>query len=285
MIATPPRRFYLPADAVADCASARAGRPKPVGASSAEVRTLQGSHRPSIRRLLGWTLVVCLCVAALVAIVALLSGSFDDTDWRLIGTSLSFAVYSALAASGTALRVKGHRAALPLGVATAATAAIGFLLVLLALWLEDPGEGLVRTWGVVTIAALVCSHAAVVLRGTRGTDTRAITALVVGSILLAGLDGTVGALATAGTVDVDEDDPGARWMAVTVVLLLLTTGLPPLLRRMGRTTEPLPQARDGGDSLAQAVIVAADRIERLDDPAAVRAECRRLRELARARGG
>jgi hypothetical protein len=247
---------------------------------------MQESQHPSIRRLLGWTLVVCLCFAAVVAIVALLSRSFDETDWRLIGTSLSFAVYSALAASGAALRVRQHPAARPLGVATAASAALGFVLVLLLLWLDDPGDGLVRTWGVVTIAALVCSHAAIVLRGTRSTDSRAIWALVVASIGLAALDGTVGALATAGAVEVDEDDPGARWMAVTVVLLLLTTGLPPILRRLGHTTEALPQAWGGkGDSLADAVIAAADRIERLDDPAAVRAECRRLRELARARDG
>ena len=246
---------------------------------------MQESHRPSIRRLLGWTLVACLCFAGVVAIVALLSGSFDDTDWRLIGTSLSFAVYSALAASGTALRVKEHSAAPPLGVATIAAAGIGFVLVLALLWLDDPREGLIRTWGVVTIAALVCSHAAIVLRGARSTDARAISAIVAVSIGLAAIDGTVGALATAGAVEVDEDDPGARWMAVTVVLLLLTTGLPPILRRLGRTTEPLPQAWGGGrESLADAVIAAADRIERLDDRAAVRAECRRRRELARARG-
>jgi hypothetical protein len=247
---------------------------------------MQEDHGPSIRRPLGWTLVVCLCCAAVVAILALLSGSFDDTDWRLIGTSLSFAVYSALAASGAALRINEHPAALPLGVATAATAAIGFVLVLAVLWLEDPGDDLLRTWGVVTIAALVCSHAAIVLRGSRATDTRAISLLVVASIGLAALDGTVGSLTTAGAVDVDEDDPGARWMAVTVVLLLLTTGLPPILRRLSRTTGTLPQAWGGtGESLAEAVIAAADRIERLDDPAAVRAECRRLRELARAHGG
>ena len=243
------------------------------------------SHRPTIRRLLGWTLVACLCFAAVVAIVALLSGSFDDTDWRLIGTSLSFAVYSALAASGAALRVKEHPAALPLGVATAAAAAIGFVLVLAVLWLDDPGEGVVRTWGVVTIAALACSHAAIVLRGTRSTDTRVVSWIVVGSIGLAAIDATVGGLAAAGAVEVDEDDPGARWMAVTVVLLLLTTGLPPILRRLGGTTELRPQAWGGGESLADAVIAAADRIERLDDPAAVRAECRRLRELARAQRG
>ena len=247
---------------------------------------IQESPRTPIRRLLGWTLVVCLCIAAGVALVALLSGSFGDTDWRLIGTSLSFAVYSSLAASGAALRTKAHPAAPLLVVATAATAATGFVLVLALLWLDDPFDGAERTWGVVTIAAFVCSHAAIVLRDTRATDASAISGLVVCSIALATIDGTVGALATVGALEVHEDDPGARWMAVTVVLLLLTTGLPPILRRLGRTTEPVPQAWDGrGESLAHEVLAAADRIEYSDDPAAVRAECRRLRKLARAHGG
>src|SRR5919204_640993 len=113
----------------------------------------------------------------------------------------------------------GAGAAPPLGVATIAAAGIGFVLVLALLWLDDPREGLIRTWGVVTIAALGCSHAAIVLRGARSTDARAISAIVAVSIGLAAIDGTDGALATAGAVEVDEDDPGARWMAVTVVLL------------------------------------------------------------------
>jgi hypothetical protein len=56
-----------------------------------------------------------------VAIVAILSDSFDDTDWRLIGTSLSFAAYSSLAAGGAALRAKEHPAARPLGALTRST--------------------------------------------------------------------------------------------------------------------------------------------------------------------
>jgi hypothetical protein len=39
-----------------------------------------GAGRWPIRRALGWMLVAALCVAALVAIVALVSDSFDDTD-------------------------------------------------------------------------------------------------------------------------------------------------------------------------------------------------------------
>lgn len=247
--------------------------------------------RPPIRRALGWVLVGSLCAAALVAIVALVSDSFDDTDWRLIGTSLSFAVYSALAASGAAVRAKEHPLAWPLSWLTGAAAAVGWALLMVLLWggLDD-SETLWRIWGVATIAALACSHASVVLNGTRESDTAAISALVVTSIALGAFDATAGALATAGAADVDEDDPAARLMAITVVLLLLATALPVLLRRLRPAVEPTstpawPRPRRGAARLAAEVVAATERIERLDDPEAVRAECRRLRDLARNHGG
>lgn len=247
--------------------------------------------RPLIRRALGWVLVGSLCAAALVSIVALVSDSFDDTDWRLIGTSLSFAVYSALAASGAAVRVKERPVAGPLGALTVAAAAIAWALLLVLLWggLDD-SEALARTWGVATIAALACSHASVVLRGTRASDTPAISALIVGSIALGALDATAGALAAAGALEVDEDDPVVRLMAVAVVLLLLTTALPVVLRRLSYTGEATasawPASRGSAlERLAAEVVAATERIECLDDRDAVRAECRRLRELARGHGG
>jgi len=245
--------------------------------------------RPPIRRALGWVLVGSLCAAALVAIVALLSDSFDETDWRLIGTSLSFAVYSALAASGAAVRLKERWWAEPLAVVTVAAAAIAWMLLLALLWgVADDSETLARTWGVATIAALACSHAAVVLRGGRASDTAAISALVACSIALGVLDATAGSLAVVGAVEVDEDDPEIRLMAVAVVLLLLTTALPPVLRRLGGpapATPAWPASRAGAlERLAAEVVEATERIEGLSDPDAVRAECRRLRELARSHG-
>ena len=242
-----------------------------------------------IRRVLGWVFVGSLCAAALVAIVALLSDSFDDTDWRLIGTSLSFAVYSALAASGAAVRVKEHPVAGPLGALTVAAAAVAWALLLALLWAEDDSEGLARAWGVATIAALACSHASVMLRGTRASDMPLISALAATSITLGALDATAGALAVSGAVEVDEGDPVVRLMAVAVVLLLLTTALPFVLRRLSAPVEATPAwpASRGGslERLAAEVVAATERIERLDDPDAVRAECRRLRDLARTHGG
>jgi hypothetical protein len=244
------------------------------------------SGHPPIGRLLGWALVGSLCVAAATAIVALAGGSFDDTDWKVIGTSLSFAAYSALASSGASVRVKEHPAAPALGVATIAAASLGWALLLAEIWIDFDDETIVRACAVVTIAALAGSHASLVLRGTRAGDTAVISALVVASIALGVLDGTAGAVAIAANLDVT--DAGERLMAVALVLLLLTTALPPVLRRMqpARPAPDWPEPRDGSlERLAGAVVASTERIERLDDPAAVRAECRRLRELARSLGG
>lgn len=50
--------------------------------------------RRSVRRVLSWALVGALCVAALTAVAAILSGGFDETDGRVIATSLGFAVFT-----------------------------------------------------------------------------------------------------------------------------------------------------------------------------------------------
>jgi hypothetical protein len=243
---------------------------------------------PPIRRTLARALVASLCFAAFVAVIALASGSFGDTDWRLISTSLSFAVYSALAASGAAVRLKEHAAAGALGSATVGAAAIGWTMLLVLIWAHVDSEALARFCGVATIAALAGSHASIVLRGARAADTPAISALATASIALGAFDAACGALAVSGAVDADEGS--ARFMAVMVVLLLLTTALPPILRRVGAPgappASPWVGRRNGSlERLAGEVVAATERIERLDDPAAVRVECRRLRDLARALGG
>jgi hypothetical protein len=246
--------------------------------------------RPLIRRALGWVLVASLCTAALVAIVALLSDSFDDTDWRLIGTSLSFPIYSALAAAGAAVRATEHRGAGPLGMLTVAAAAIAWALLLALLWSDlDDSDPLARTWGVTTIVALALSHASIMLRGTRTSDTPAISALTAGSIALGALVATAGAIATVDAIEVDEDATATRLLAIAVVLLLLTTALPVVLRRVQsprHATAARPVPRDGSlERLAAEVVAATERIETMEDRDEVRAECRRLRQLARSHGG
>lgn len=260
-----------------------------------------GGLKPNrVRRALVWALAASLSVAALTAIAAIVAGGFDETDGRVIATSLGFAIASAVGASGAALRVRTPDGAKRmLGTATMALAALAFALFLAALWVEGAGEDTWRWVGCVALTALACSHASVVLGVARSGDGGLIRALSTASIALAALDAYLGIMAVAGVVE-EFDDRYAEIVAVLVILLLLTTVLPPILRRarpatagepgataLTSTGAPLPPEtpRDGELPLEAQVLAAADRIQALNaDPGnrapEIRRECERLRELA-----
>jgi O-antigen/teichoic acid export membrane protein len=175
-----------------------------------------------IRRFAGRALVAGLSVAAAAAIVALLTGSFDDTDLRIVLTSIGFALASATASSGAGARLR-------------------------------PAEN-IRTLGGITVLASVAAFV----------------------LLVAGL-GAI--LPISGIVD-DVDDAWGRLFGAALVALVLTSVLPPILRRF-QTSAP------GRDSFASEVVQLVDRIDLLNsDPGnrapEIRAELRRLRELARS---
>lgn len=258
------------------------------------------AQRTSIRRILSWALVAALCVAALTAIGAILSGDFDETDGRVIATSLGFAIFSATAASGASLRFRGSENLRTLGLATVALAAVSFLLLVVALW-SDGDDQAWRWFGCTALAALACSHASLVSGALRISDTPAMRALAAASVVLGIIDSFFGILAISGAVD-DVEEGFGQLMAVLVILLLLTTALPPILRRLQRpagavsspagrastaakpTTPSSPAVAAG--LLVVEVLAAADRIEALNRDAGnrapeIRRECERLRELAR----
>lgn len=262
-----------------------------------------GPHSPAdpraaIRRALSWALVVALCVASLTAMGAILSGDFDETDGRVILTSLGFAVFSATAASGASLRLRASAGLRALGAATAALSVLSFLLLLLGLWrLVDDDAW--RWFGSAALAALACSHTSLVVGTARETDGVAVQVLARASIALAAVDAFAGILAVTGAVD-EVDGSAGQLIAALVILLMLTTALPPVLRRVQRPAPgrgaPLPAEHSLGPpparstpppTLATAVLAAADRIEALNaDPGNrapdIRRECERLRALARS---
>jgi hypothetical protein len=273
-------------------------------------------QRAAIRRTVGWILVGALCVAALTAIVAIVSGDFDDDDWRVIATSFAFGIYSALGAAGATLRLRASENLRTLGLATMLLCATGFVLLMPALWIDEDHEELWRFWGFATLGAFACSHASLMAGGFRDGDGPAVRYLGIASIALASLDSGIGMLAIAEAFD-DVDEGFAQLVGVLVVLMVLTTALTPIVRRLQRA-EPRVDARAAGVApraseraaaprasegaipppageraaapppapLAAEVIAAADRIEALNaDPGnrapEIRREVQRLRELAR----
>jgi hypothetical protein len=244
---------------------------------------------PAIRRLLGRVVAVALSLTALVAIVALLTGSFDDTDWKVLGTTLGFSVFSATAAAGATARLRSWSGAYGVGTGAVAASALAFVLLVAGLW-SEAGDATWRWFGVLALAALALSHMSLVLGARRASDGPGTAALVLASVVLVGLDATGAALPITGVLD-DVSDAGARLLAVCSVLLLLTTALPPLLRRAaaapaaapprpaGAAVAGLPADRDGR-ALAADLLASVERLELAGGPP-VEAELPRLRALAR----
>jgi hypothetical protein len=245
-------------------------------------------RRAELRRSLGWALVGGLTVAAITASIALVSGSLGDDGWRVIGTSLGFAVFCALGAAGASLKIRGGERARILGGLTVALASGAFLTLLLALWLYHDTDGIWRAWGGLSLATLAASHASLVTSARGRIDSDVISAMVSASIGLGVIDAFAGILTVADLVDVDET--AAKVVGVLVIGLLLTTALPPILRRLARTESPAdpaaPAAREaapGKWELAAEILAAADRIEGLGNGSGeIRGECERLRSLARS---
>jgi aminoglycoside 2'-N-acetyltransferase I len=184
-------------------------------------------------------LIAGLCVAAAVAIVALLQGDFNDTEWRIVGTSLGFSLFTAFGGAGDALRRQAQDWRALAGTATIAAAAIAFALLLAACWIDDEPDALWRAWGTAAFLALWGSLASLILRGRRETDSSLVTSLVVLSLVTSAFDTTVAVLAVTGAVD-DPGDALLRLLGIVLVLTLLSSVLPPIIRRLG-TAAPAPQ--------------------------------------------
>jgi hypothetical protein len=248
----------------------------------------------TIRRALGWTLVAGLVLAAIAASAAIVEGSFDDDDWKVIGTSLGFSVYSALAAAGATLRLKPRDLHRHLGGLTMLLSGVAFVLLLAWVWPEpDDYEVVVRAWGALSLAALAASHACIVTAARRPTDGAAVSLLVTVSIVLGVADATAATLPVVEIIE-EVEEGATELFAVMVIALLLTTVLPPIMRRLGRAESAPSPARTkaiadrGGrtQELAHELLQAVDRIEAMNAGNTgrgpeIRRECERLRALAR----
>ena len=247
-----------------------------------------------IRRRLQMALAAALCVAAATGIVAILTGSFDRTETEVLLTSLGFAVFSATSAPGASLRLRASSRLRLLGGVTIGASLASFVLFEIGVWTEGD-ETLWRTFGCFALVAFACSHASLVTAARRSTDGPAVSALCTISIVLGVADALIGVLAASGALE-SVDEGFVELVASLVILLVLTTVLQPIARRIASEppvrAEPHdraehPAAARAPQPFAAEVLAVADRIDALNagpgnvEPQ-IRREVERLRQLARA---
>lgn len=179
-------------------------------------------------------LVAGLCLAAAVAIWALIVGRFDDTSVHILVTGLAAALCTLGGLAGaTALPLKNR--ARRVGEATIGLSQLTLVLALALIWIPDATDGdtLTRALGVSSVLVLAGAHASLLLSRLRSIDTRAVHRLSQGAIVCA----TSAALLVSG-IFAANDGPIAsgiwRLLGVLVILALLNTLLVPLVRKIAR---------------------------------------------------
>jgi hypothetical protein len=171
-----------------------------------------------------------LCLAAAVAIWALVTGSFDDTSVRVLLTGLAAALCTVGGLAGsTALGLKNRERRV--GEVTIGLSQLALLLALTLIWIHGATDRdmLERALGVSSVLTLAGAHASLLLARLRHHDTRAVHGLTQGAIFFA----TAAALLVSALFIASEGPVTAgvwRLLGVLVVLALLNTLLVPLAR-------------------------------------------------------
>jgi len=214
-------------------------------------------NRNRLSRLFWTGAAAVFVVAALIAITAVVGGSFSDTDGKILLTLGVLLLTGATAFAG--LSLVERRVARELGRVAIAIAAIGFILDLTAIWAES--EGLSRSAGTASVAMLA------LLLGTtnrlRVRDRRFVPLW----------GGTMAALALATaltTAAIWADDAGSglgKAIAAFWILSVLGWFLVPILQRRASADltpqgEPGPDrplaTLDGVDAIITANVAAGD---------------------------
>lgn len=235
------------------------------------------SRERRLRRAALKALIAALCLAAVVAAESLLSGSFSDTDWKVIATSLLLALAGATGTSGEAAR---PRAPL-LGVTTEVASVLAFVFVATMLWGAVDSEAFAHVTGVVAIVAVEGAHVCFVRMSLRPGDAGAVRALAAAAVALAAISAVGGILPIAGALPGDWNSTTyGELLGIVLLGQLLCTVLAPLVRRLNASGEravlEIPTERD------RMAFELRSIAERLDAEPHLTRERDTLRRLARA---
>ncbi len=184
------------------------------------------------RRLLLLAVIASLAVTAALAIGILLLGDFDDTEWRVLGTTFAISVASLLALPGAQLL--DQRRAVPLAWATVALAAVAFVLFEHALWTDEDSETAWKRVGTAAVFAVATTQIAALTSRLKADDRKSVGVLYFGTV---GLGLLLATLATTAMWKEIDSDVFYRVLAALAVLNVFLVVLQPLLRRLGGASQ------------------------------------------------
>jgi hypothetical protein len=192
--------------------------------------------------------IASLSVTAAIAIVLLLFGDFGETELRILGTTLAISLYSLLSLPGAILLER--RDAQPLGWATIAFAAAGFVLVLVVIWGADDSETAWKLAGTTTAIAAALTQISAMTTRRRDDDPPLVRGVFLAAVAVVALLDVLTIVAIWKEIGSEGFYRGLGAVAVLDVFLIL---LQPLLRRL----------RGGGTSSARAILEGTP--EQIDD--------------------
>jgi hypothetical protein len=173
----------------------------------------------SVRRITVRVTIGAFAVAALMGIAALLvPGRFGSTQGRILMTTLVVGAGSVLALCYLAIGDTRYRWVGVAGGVAAAVSGVCVLDIIWGHWQEDPGAGLLRTFGVSGIVALTLAQFSLLLAVVRrrGAVVRLLGGTVVAGVVLA-------ALLIAVVLGWDPGDGAGRLIGVVAILDVLGT--------------------------------------------------------------
>jgi hypothetical protein len=187
-----------------------------------------------LRRLFLQALIVSLIATALLAIGVLLLAEFDETTWKIIGTTALISAFSLLAMPAAALLDRDRT--VWLAWLTFALAGWGLGHTLYLLWAEtDTGARLLIT---VVAFAVASSQASATTSRLRDDDSGAVATLYLFGIAASFFAAALVAFAIWQGV---EGGTYYRFLAALGVAVVLVTILQPILRRSSRDARPAPR--------------------------------------------
>ena len=175
-------------------------------------------------------LIGSVVVSALLGIWALLAGEFDETQVKVLLTSLCISGASILSMACAAAWDKGPWPPLPRIGMGLAIGGFGYLIVLI--WAEADGEGYWKTSATLLILATGAAHAALIgLARLRNRHAWLVPATWGCAALLAVL--------LIGAIWGEWDDENVwRWIGVLSILLSAGTILVPVFQRIAQADAP-----------------------------------------------